>query len=100
MARFMRCICPPGGTVTVQAPEFGVTIGHDRVVDFDQIVLPAGGAQPAQTLGAVLVMYQHLFMPVSWIEHRFEEVADTQGPPRASPPRTSPSRRGAALTEE
>ena len=62
MARWAVCRCGEGGAITVVgAGERSRTIGPGSRVDLDEVILPAAGTRPAQTLGDAVAADIHLF---------------------------------------
>jgi hypothetical protein len=78
-----RAVCKvaPGSTVNVQSREYGRTIRHGEEVDLDQIVVPAEGDKPAQTLGDALSKDLELF------DVSGEPPAPTEAAPAARSPK-------------
>lgn len=58
--KLMKCICAPGGTISVQGPNGGRSFGAGSVVDFDERV-PGEQTTWGQALSP---RYEHLFEPV------------------------------------
>lgn len=70
MARRARCRVGDGGSVSVQSPGYGRVFGPGSEADLDEIVVPAAGQRPAQTLADALGKRLELF----------PEVIDAPGP--------------------
>ena len=62
MPKWAICRCGEGGTVSVQgAGDKSRTIGKDSRVDLDEVMVPATGDRPAQTMKDALGIYINLF---------------------------------------